>query len=90
MSVDKEYFVKDRILFCNSVFAAEGYEPQIGVSWRDIPKDHAKMFIELDFIKCGNISDIKGHSCIRTNSGQDFVINVPFNELVKIKYGIEL
>lgn len=75
---DKEYFVKENVLFCNSVFAADGVEPNVGVAWKDVPKDHAKMFIQLEELVAGNISDMKGHTCIRTKSGYDFVINVPF------------
>lgn len=85
---DKEYFVKENVLFCNAIFRKD--DTADSIPWDDCEKVTKKFFIEIDSIDCGNMCGVKGATTIRSKSSNDFVINVPFKELVKLKYGIEI
>lgn len=85
---DLKYFVKDRTLFCNTLFRKKGQLPEDDHNLED--SDYIKSFYELESIIAGNVAEIKSLSTIRTKDGNSFTIEVPFKELVKLKYGIEI
>lgn len=87
IETDKAYFVTDGILFCNTLFKKDGcVDDDVSIE----NSDSIKSFYDIEFIVAGNMSGIKGHSTIRTADGHSYTVEVPFKELVKLKYGIEL
>jgi hypothetical protein len=89
MSEDKKaYFVKNDVLFCNTIFAKEGVPEDVPLDAEN--SEPTKSFYELGYIVAANMSTIKKHTTVRTSDGHSYNIDIPFKELVKIKYGIEI
>lgn len=82
MSNEKLFFVKNGLLFCNTMFAKDGAEGEVLTDDNSAP---SKSFYEIKHIIGANPSTLKGCSTIRLFNEASFTIQMKFSELSEIK-----